>query len=380
MKRTSAVLVVVVLAGAGPAAAEPRGGPVAVVRPAPQMGFAGVLRPKIEDKQTDGEIDCNSPAHWDGDIMYMFYSTGHPWRSSGPDFARLSRPSQRTAIDNDEEWHRGPKGEQGARWIEATHKADDGKLYAWYHNEPPKICGRDRLTAPRIGQMVSTDNGMNWHDQGLVLEAPADSLNCETVNHYFVGGNGDFCVNVDNEKQYVYFFISTYNKDVTEQGVSLARMKYADRDEPKGKVFKWYKGRWDEPGIGGHVTPIFPARIDWHQPEVDAFWGASVHWNTYLRQWVMLLNRARDKAWAQEGVYVSFSPELGSAEAWSKPVKIVDARELVKFKWYPQVVGQDAAARETDKLAGRKARLFVAGLSRWEIEFYKPGETKPAAE
>jgi len=137
---------------AGLVVAEPGGGPVAVVRPAPQMGFPGVLGPKAPDKQADGPIDCNSPAHWDADTMYMFYSTGHPWRSSGPDFARLSRPAERVTIDNDEEWHKGPKGEQGARWIEATHKAADGNLYAWYHNEPPKICGRDRLTARGSGR------------------------------------------------------------------------------------------------------------------------------------------------------------------------------------------------------------------------------------
>jgi hypothetical protein len=43
-------------------------------------------------------------------------------------------------------------------------------------------------------------------------------------------------------------------------------------------------------------------------------------------------------------------------------------------RWYPQVMGVDKARRETDKLAGRAARLFVRGQSRWEIEFLKPGE------
>ena len=43
------------------------------------------------------------------------------------------------------------------------------------------------------------------------------------------------------------------------------------------------------------------------------------------------------------------------------------------------MVGLDAARRETDKRAGRVARLFVAGLSKWEIEFLRPGE-KPLSE
>lgn len=42
--------------------------------------------------------------------------------------------------------------------------------------------------------------------------------------------------------------------------------------------------------------------------------------------------------------------------------------------WYPQVIGTDPGGRETDKLAGRVARLFVHGKSAWEIVFAKPGE------
>jgi hypothetical protein len=55
-------------------------------------------------------------------------------------------------------------------------------------------------------------------------------------------------------------------------------------------------------------------------------------------------------------------------------VKILDAAQLKKSKWYPQVVGIDAARQETDKRAGRVARLFVAGISDWEILFVRPDE------
>ena len=331
----------------------------ALIGPASRVQFPGVIREGM-DPNTEGDIDCSSPAHWDGDTMYMFYSTGHPFRSSGPDLFHMSRPSQRVSFDNEKGWT------MGGRWIESTHMADDGKLYMWYHNEPPLS---DR-TAPRIGEMVSRDNGLAWRDLGIVLEAPAGSNNMESANKYFVGGNGDFFVIADNKKEYLYFFISTYHKDRTEQGVAVARMRYKDRDAPKGRVFKWYKGVWNEPGIEGHVTPIFPVAIDWHRPDADAFWGPSVHWNTYLNAWVMLLNRTKDKDWTQEGIYVSFNANLADPNGWTQPVKILDANELEKSKWYPQVVGLDTVKRETDKLAGRNARLFVAGVSKWEIVFY----------
>jgi len=42
-----------------------------------------------------------------------------------------------------------------------------------------------------------------------------------------------------------------------------------------------------------------------------------------------------------------------------------------KLAWYPQVVGLDKFREETDKLAGRVARLFIRGKSEWEIVFLK---------
>ena len=340
----------------------------AVVRPAARLQLPGVIH-GATDPNTYGDVDCSSPAHWDVGTMYMFCSTGHPFRSSGRDLASLSRPSTRVTFDNEAGW------KMGGRWIESTYKADDDLLYMWYHNEPPLSPDR---TAPRIGTMVSTDNGLTWRDLGIVLEAPAGSNNPESANKYFVGGNGDFAVVADRQKQYVYFFISTYHKDISEQGVGVARMLLKDLSEPKGNVFKWYRGQWDQPGIGGHVSPIFTAHIDWHRSDADAFWGPSVHWNTYLECWVMLLNRAKDKDWAQEGIYVTFNRNLSDPSGWTKHVRILDASKLEKSKWYPQVVGTSAEKRETDKLAGRTARLFVAGISKWEITFLKPGE-RPAA-
>lgn len=337
-----------------------------LIRDAERVEFPGVVD-KGADPLSAGTVDCNSPIHWDGQTMFLFNSAGHPYRSSGPDVFHLSRPATRVSFDNEAEW------KMGGRWIEATHRADDGRLYMWYHNEPPVAPGK---TAPRIGCMVSADNGLTWRDLGIVLEAPSDSNNLESANFYFVGGNGDFCVVSDAKHEYLYFFISTYNKDIREQGVSVARMRYEDRDAPVGKVSKWRQG-WDEPGIGGHVTPIFPAAIDWHRADADAFWGPSIHFNTHLNAWVMLLNRAKDKDWHQEGIYVSFNDDLSDPSGWTKPSKVLDASVLRRSKWYPQVVGTDTARHETDKLAGKTARLFVAGVSLWEIVFLKPGEGAP---
>ncbi len=317
-----------------------------------------------------GECDCNNPAHWDGDTLHVFNSAGHPWRSAGPDLFHLQTNYARCEYDTKV---------SGGRWIECTWRVEDGTLYGWYHFEPTGVCPgahpdspKMNLTAPKIGAVKSTDNGATWHDLGVVLEAPPDTLKCDTKNYYFAGGNGDFSVMLDPKKEFLYFFFSTYPNIVSEQGFAVARMRWADRDQPVGKVWKWREGQWNEHGLGGHISPIFPAKVDWHRADADAFWGPSIHWNTHLRQYVILLNRTKDGHFTQEGIYVTFNRDLGNPLEWSPPQKIPVAQD--KLAWYPQVLGLDKSRHETDKVAGRVARFFIRGQSQWEILFLTPGE------
>ena len=229
------------------------------------------------------------------------------------------------------------------------------------------------LTAPKIGAVKSTDNGETWRDLGVVIETPTGTLKCDTKNYYFAGGNGDFSVMLDPKQEWLYFLFSNYPSLVAQQGVAIARMRWADREQPVGKVWKWRAGQWDEPGVGGHVSPIFPAKVDWHREDADAFWGPSIHWNTYLRQYVLLLNRTKDGHFTQEGIYVSFSRDLAQSSDWSAPQKL--ALPADKLGWYPQVIGLNKSSQETDKMAGRVARFFMRGGSQWEIVFRRPGET-----
>jgi len=318
--------------------------PTAQLRPAPRIAFPA-------------ETDSNSPAFWEGERFYLFNSAGHPRRSSGRALTELGPPAD-VAFDN---------RVNGGRWFEAVWRAEDGRLYAWYHNEPHGLCPGTSLTAPRIGAARSEDQGATWKDLGIVLEAREGTLKCDAQNNYFAGGHGDFSVMLDDKQEHLYLFFGNYAGDLAEQGVAVARMAWKDRDAPVGKVTKWHQGGWNEPGLGGDLTPIFPAFVAWERADCDAFWGPSIHWNTHLKRYVMLLNRARGREWGQEGIYICYSTDLADPRSWSQPVKIHDGG-----RWYPQVIGIDGAMKGTDKLAGGVARFFMGGVSEWEILFSQP--------
>jgi hypothetical protein len=338
--------------------------PSAVLKPAPEL-----VLPAGDQKHS---VDANNPAHWEGDTLHVFMSGGGipkplTKRATGSDLFHLGNAIE-SRINNDDVFHHGRWG----RWIEATHKDDkSGNLYGWYHNEPGDCCPQLKrsfaLTEPRIGALVSRDNGKTWTDLGFILQAPPQSVDCGTKNRFFAGGNGDFSVLLDARKEYFYFFFSSYWGETAQQGIGVARMSYADRDAPAGKVFKWHNGRWAEPGDGGRLTPVFPAKRSWHQSDPDVFWGPSIHFNTHLNRYVILMNRAQDTSWKQEGIYVTFNSDLSNPFGWTEPQKIHSSGD-----WYPQIIG--IGKGETDKRAGRKARFFLKGRSAWEILFLAPGE------
>jgi len=302
--------------------------------------------------QLPGVADSNSPSHWTNGKLVVFNSNGLAVRSEGSRIEDLGRVR---AVQLYSYAH-------VPMWIEATYKAPDGKLYAWYHHEVFLGCEDNPVSAPKIGALRSDDDGLTFHDLGIVMQA-AGEADCSTRNRYFGGGNGDFSAIVDADGAYVYFLYSNYSGELSSQGVAIARMRVESLDDPVGQVYKYSKGSWDEPGLGGEESPVFAATSSWASENADAFWGPSIHWNTHLSQYVMLMNRSCCGVdWEQEGIYASFSPDLSRPWTWTQPVKIFDGGG-----WYPMVMGLEEGG--TDKLAGRQSRLFMGSDSNWLIEF-----------
>ncbi len=307
------------------------------------------------------EVDSNSPAYWHNGNLLWFGSHGRPVLSQGPNQFGPWETREVSLQTTDEFPH----------WLESVWPEDNGVLWGWYHGEPIGLVPDSTLTAPKIGAVMSVDGGNTLVDLGVVLES-GDALDPKAANGYFAGGHGDFSTLVDRDRAYCYFFFDNYGGAANTQGVCMARMALADRFNPVGKVWKYFNGTWQEAGKGGRVTPIFPVRKSWQAADPDAFWGPSVHWNTHLNCYVMLLNHAAgDPGWSQEGVYVSYSKDLSRPESWTEPRKILDKSQFPGwYFFYPQVMGLEAGG--TDRRAGQVARLYVGGISKWEIEFVAP--------
>lgn len=325
----------------------------------------------------EGDVDSNSPAVWDlrGGRRTLFVMTsagGSPSLNTGPNIQRLNAAGPVSFANP----------YVGGLWIEAVIKDVDSVWYAYYHNEVADVCIGTGKTRPRLGAARSADLGETWTDLGIILEAPPGTERCATPNHYFTGGVGDFSVVLDQSSQDLYIFFSQYPESLTFQGVAIARLAWADRDAPQGHVTVWRDNVWmpaswieardTESGavVGGDWsyplgTPIYQATESWHDDDedVDAFWGPSVHWNTYLERYVMLLNRAFDVAWSQEGVYAAFNADLTHPASWSTPQRIMKGGS-----WYPQVIGLEPG-NGTDKTAGELARFYLSGRSDYIIRF-----------
>lgn len=305
-------------------------------------------------------VDGNSPGFWSDGLLRVYTSTGFPEAMLGPGVTALSVIDPPILMP----------GTHYPFWIESVWRDSDGTVYAWYHHEPGGLCG-GKLTVPMIGALVSTDGGHEFQDLGIVLSS-GDPVNCSAQNGFFAGGHGDFSVILDQKREYFYFLFDNYGGTVDHQGIAIARIAFADRSAPQGKVMKYFGGGWDEPGIGGAVTPIVPVAVAWDHSNTDAFWGPAIHWNTAIERYVVLLNHACCKTdWPQEGIYIMFSPDLSDLSKWTRPTKILDSKDIgFAPGYYPEVFG--VGLGETDTFAGQLPRLFIKGISKWQMFFYPP--------
>lgn len=322
--------------------------PALRLRDAPLITLKGA--PVKPENSEWTESDSNSPAFRDGDTLYVFNSHGNIVRSSGPNLENLNNHEPVTFVDKDFD---------GKVWLESVYKQDDS-LYGWYHFEKKfNLPGSDenrKISTPSIGLAYSMDNGLTWHDKGTLIESPDTTFKKYTENAFFSGGVGDFSVIADRQKDYVYISMTSYDKDPSQQGIAIARIRTSQLQDPAGKLELWDGKAWEPYDQASKFTPIFPSKQDMHEKDADFFWGPTVHYNTEFNLYVMFLNHAGNAEWEQDGIYVSYNPDPSNPNSWSKPGRFIDAQH--SGDWYPQVISENG-----DTEVGKEARFFTKGLS-----------------
>jgi len=309
------------------------------------------------------DVDSNIPMVWERveGLWRLFAFTsinGIPSRHTGASLDRLQNGGRAALV---------PDPGHGV-WIQSIVPDENGAWYGFYHHErPAEVCGRPDQFILRLGAARSRDHGRTWQDLGIILEAAPDTLACASPNRYVIGGVGDVSALLTPDRADLFLFFSQYSRHPAHQGVAVARLAWADRDAPVGRLTVWAGRAWipSRGEIAG--APLVAVSKPWHDgsPDADAFWGPSIHWNHYLGRYVMLLNRARDEDFNSDGIYISYARSLRDPRQWSAPRKILD-----RPMWYPQVAGLDPATG-TDREAGRRARFFVHGRSEYYIDFLR---------
>jgi hypothetical protein len=186
--------------------------------------------------------------------------------------------------------YRVPEGEPGA-----------GNLLIVYHAE--------RNANPFwswAGLAKSSDEGATWQDLGLILSGPQpyDPHGALDI------GDGSLVVATDpiTSQKYFYIFFPQHcwiNSATFCDGftyLSVARAPYeallsaalADNTTTApGLFFKYYEGQWDQPGLGGKASELFPAVTG----ETDG--DPQVAWSAYRNRFVMIMDNAQYIAYGE---------------------------------------------------------------------------------
>ncbi len=261
-----------------------------------------------------------------------------------------SNQPREQVLDNDAKEVYGGRGnwerpDNGGSWLMSVFRLEEEHLIGFSHMEDHWYphAGND-IAWKSIGVTRSADDGISWSETRQIITSAREKPEEPTW-----GGAGDCCAVWDGKNaRWVLFYQENF-------------LCMAISHDPLGAPGTWYKyfrGSFSSPGLGGPSTPS-PGRVT--VPGSNP----SVHWNTHLESWVMVWH-----SWEGD-IYISYSPDL---EHWELPCLLLSGGN--SLCWYPTVIG------ETDTLAGQTAKLYYADIQAdfsWrlflcrEIAFHKSG-------
>jgi len=158
-------------------------------------------------------------------------------------------------------------------------------------------------------------------------------------------------------------------QDPQVEYVALDRRRYPHATNPNDALFsgQWYLkatevsavnaiNAWDEgQGTNGVIVAVLDTGVLYDHPDL----GRGDHGGKLLPGYDFV------SGVAQANDDTGRDADPSDPGGWSEPVKLLDG-----VGWYPQILGFGQTG--TDTYAGRIARLYIFGVSGWEIVFERP--------
>lgn len=270
--------------------------------------------------------DGHTPYLKDGNQFQMYWAGSTSYRTQGDDLFQMGAarpvlsPGVKGSFDN------------GGAWLYSVLRRNKNALIGFYHAEDHEFKGdpTSKFTAWKSVALTSSDdNGRTWRKIGQILTSSQQKPDMPSW-----GGNGDFCVVRDQKNRR---WVCYYQEHFLCMAISM------DAQARPGTWKKYYQGKFTEPGLGGRNSPI---------PTLATHAGGnpSVHFNAFLKKWVMVWHTWERSSSSPESLWISSSQNMLD---WTAPRLLVKAQEEERL-WYPTIIGQ------SDSEAGQRALLCYA--------------------
>jgi hypothetical protein len=289
----------------------------------------------------------------DGAQMQMYWAGDTTYRTRGKNFFQMK--DLQPVLGSGE---KGTFDGDGA-WIYSVFRQSKTDLIGFYHAENRRFKddpSSNFIAWKSIALALSNDNGKTWRKMGPILTSGKPKPDKPAW-----GGNGDFCVVRDEKNQR---WICYYQEGVLCMAISR---------DPQGRPGTWRKyfnapfasSGFTEPGLGGRNSAI---------PGLENYSGGnpSVHFNTYLKKWVMVWHTWDSASPSPASFWLATSDDMLH---WKNPRLLLVPPDNLRI-WYPTILGESSDLRADKKAWLCYARFARSEQSRREfiarpIEFYR---------
>lgn len=188
-----------------------------------------------------------------------------------------------------------------------------------------------------LGMAISSDQGLHWTDIGEIIRF---NTPFSYTGQPAAAAIGDPPLVISPDRKYFYIYFQDWLKDGSITNNSVARAPIAEvlKDAFGGSVHfaapfkKYYRGAWDQPGIGGASTDLIP--------EAHFGGGNNVAYNKYIRRYMMFDSDSQNYSYAEsvdglhwtDTVFLGMLGHVPNIAGYSSPIGLGED---------PNVLGKD---------------------------------------